>query len=104
MVSVHRCAEIAPNLSAREEQVLLALCRGLHDKEVAKELGVSLGTVRVYRARIGEKLKLRGLVPWALVAWKLGLIDLEPVAQDAMARFEAARPEDRRPSAKPSRV
>jgi len=95
MVSIHLRAEIAA-LSTRERQVLLALCRGLYDKEVAEELGVSLGTVRVYRKRIGDKLRVRGLVPWALVAWKLGMIDLEPVARDAMARFEASRGEEDR--------
>ena len=80
-----------PALSGREKQVLLGLARGLHDREVAEELGISLGTVRVYRARIQEKLRVRGLIPWIMVAWKLGLIDIEPIAQDALTQFEDAR-------------
>ncbi|GEM_PF-2121865 len=79
------------HLSNRETQVLQGLARGLYDKELAAELGVSLGTVRVYRKRIGDKLRVRGLVPWLLIAWKLGLIDIEPIAQQAMERYAAAR-------------
>ena len=79
------------HLSNRETQVLQGLARGLYDKELAAELGVSLGTVRVYRKRIGDKLRVRGLVPWLLIAWKLGLIDIEPIAQQAMERFNASR-------------
>lgn len=38
-------------------------------------------------------LGVRGLMPWVLVAWKLVLIDLEPIARAAMGRFEASRRE-----------
>lgn len=78
-------------LSARETQVLILLAHGLYDKEVAAQMGISLGTVRVYRGRIGHKLRVRGLVPWIMVAWRLGLIDIEPIAQAAMERFQAPR-------------
>jgi len=44
------------SLSARELEVLQALSKGYAYKQIAAELGISLGTVRTYIQRIYEKL------------------------------------------------
>ncbi|MCI0625036.1 MAG: response regulator transcription factor [Acidobacteria bacterium] len=43
-------------LSAREDQILALLAKGLLYKEIADQLGIGLGTVRTYIGRICEKL------------------------------------------------
>jgi DNA-binding NarL/FixJ family response regulator len=43
-------------LSPREEEVLQALSKGFTYKQIASDLGISLGTVRTYIQRIYEKL------------------------------------------------
>jgi DNA-binding CsgD family transcriptional regulator len=43
-------------LSRQEEQVLILSISGLADKEVAKELGIALETVRTYWQRIRRKV------------------------------------------------
>ena len=57
----HAAANAAANaetesLTARELEVLQGLSRGHPYKEIASELGISLGTVRTYIQRIYEKL------------------------------------------------
>ena len=44
------------DLSAREQQVLDGLVRGLLYKEIADQLGISMGTLHTYIRRIYEKL------------------------------------------------
>ena len=84
--------EGAPKLTPREREVLRLLMRGLLDKEATDRLGVSVGTVRVYRKRIMGKLGTRGLVRSALVAWRLGQLDMEALADEVMAERGAAGP------------
>jgi DNA-binding NarL/FixJ family response regulator len=43
-------------LSDREQQVLECLARGLLYKQIAAQMGISMGTVRTYAQRIYEKL------------------------------------------------
>lgn len=45
----------APNLSARQQEVLDRLIKGLTFKEIAQELGISQHTVRTYQERLLEK-------------------------------------------------
>jgi RNA polymerase sigma factor (sigma-70 family) len=57
-------------LSDREYQIALMVSgRGLSDKEVARELGLSTGTVKVHMHKIRKKLGLKnryGLFLWAM--------------------------------------
>ena len=46
-------------LSPREEEVLRFLAKGHRSKEIAEELGVSIGTVNTYVRHIYEKLHVR---------------------------------------------
>jgi FixJ family two-component response regulator len=51
------CAAAAPsNLSKRESEVMALLVRGLHNRRIAQELGISPRTVEVHKARVLEKL------------------------------------------------
>jgi DNA-binding NarL/FixJ family response regulator len=44
------------NLSSREGEVALLVARGLSNKEVAHELGISGGTVKIHMHSIFQKL------------------------------------------------
>lgn len=48
-------------LSAREREVLAAAARGLHAKEIGRELGISARTVEVHKTRIMAKLGVRNV-------------------------------------------
>jgi DNA-binding NarL/FixJ family response regulator len=52
-------AEIAEELSVREQEVLDLLSQGCMYKEIAEKLGISFETVRTYIRRIYEKLHVR---------------------------------------------
>jgi FixJ family two-component response regulator len=58
-------------LTEREREVLEHAARGLHAKEIGRELGISARTVEVHKARLMEKLEVRNvaeLVRFALAA------------------------------------
>jgi DNA-binding NarL/FixJ family response regulator len=46
-------------LSTREQEIVNLLARGFLYKEIADQLGISLGTVRTYIGRVYEKLHVR---------------------------------------------
>ncbi len=57
-------------LTSREREVLEHVARGLHAKEIAAALGISVRTVEVHKTRIMDKLQVRNigeLVRFALV-------------------------------------
>jgi DNA-binding CsgD family transcriptional regulator len=47
--------EHAAALSPREREVALAVLRGLTDKQIARELGLSVSSVRTYLGRLFDK-------------------------------------------------
>jgi RNA polymerase sigma factor (sigma-70 family) len=49
-------------LSDREQQVITLLCDGLSNREIAKKLGVTEGTVKVHLHAIYGKLGVRSRV------------------------------------------
>lgn len=49
-------------LSAREREVMALLIRGLHNRRIAEELGISHRTVEVHKARVLEKLGVRSVI------------------------------------------
>ncbi len=49
-------------LSAREREVMALMVKGLHNRRIAEELGISPRTVEVHKARVMEKLGARNLV------------------------------------------
>ncbi|MDR3095690.1 MAG: LuxR C-terminal-related transcriptional regulator, partial [Paraburkholderia sp.] len=56
-----RAARLA-TLSVREREVLENIVRGLSNKEIARELGLSPRTVETYRANVFLKLEADSLV------------------------------------------
>ena len=48
-------------LTAREREVLDHAARGLHAKEIARELGISVRTVEVHKTRVMAKLGVRNV-------------------------------------------
>jgi RNA polymerase sigma factor (sigma-70 family) len=49
-------------LSAREREVMELVVKGLHNRRIAEELGISPRTVEVHKARVMEKLGVSNLV------------------------------------------
>ncbi|WP_404334801.1 response regulator transcription factor [Sphingomonas sp. MMS12-HWE2-04] len=60
------------NLTAREQDVLRGLVRGLANKQIAHELGISPRTVEVHRANVMGKLGVRSLPEALRVAFAAG--------------------------------
>lgn len=52
---------VAP-LSPREREVMALLVKGLHNRRIAEELGISPRTVEVHKARVMEKLGVKTVV------------------------------------------
>jgi DNA-binding NarL/FixJ family response regulator len=61
-------------LSRRERQVLQLVARGHTNKEAALRLGVSVKTIETHRARLSEKLGLRGRAELYRFAAEAGLL------------------------------
>lgn len=51
-----------PELSPREQEVMALLVQGLHNRGIAKTLGISHRTVEVHKARVLEKLGVRSVI------------------------------------------
>lgn len=49
-------------LSAREREVMVLMVKGLHNRRIAEQLGISPRTVEVHKARVMDKLGVRSLV------------------------------------------
>ncbi|RED13156.1 response regulator transcription factor [Pontivivens insulae] len=65
-------------LTSREQMVLLRLARGLSNKEVARDLDISVRTVETHRKNIKRKLSIdttAGLTRYVLESGLLGLED-----------------------------
>ncbi|MDQ3038071.1 MAG: LuxR C-terminal-related transcriptional regulator [Myxococcota bacterium] len=61
-------------LSPREREVLARLARGEAHRDIAEALSVSTKTVETYRARIGEKLGVKGRADLVRIALEAGLL------------------------------
>jgi DNA-binding NarL/FixJ family response regulator len=64
-------------LSQREAEVLRLVARGLTNNQIARELGVSLSTVKAHLSSILAKLSLPTRTQLALYAARTGLVGLE---------------------------
>jgi DNA-binding NarL/FixJ family response regulator len=64
-------------LSEREAEVLRLVARGLPNKQIARDLGVSLSTVKAHVSSILTKLCLPTRTQLALYAARTGLVPLE---------------------------
>lgn len=64
-------------LSQREREVLQLLAMGYTNQQIADKLYLSVKTVETYKARLKEKLGLRGLAELVRYAITIGLLDTE---------------------------
>jgi DNA-binding NarL/FixJ family response regulator len=54
-------ADHPEQLTARQRETLILLAKGLHNKEMACEMGISVRTVENHRAKLHEILGIRSL-------------------------------------------
>lgn len=66
-----------PRLSEREREVLQLLAMGHTDQQIADKLYLSIKTVETHKARVKEKLGLRGRAELVRYAIQTGLLKLE---------------------------
>lgn len=64
-------------LTPRERDVLQALGRGLSDKEIAQDLGVSTETVRTHMVNILSKLEVDSRLQALVFAVRHGAVTIE---------------------------
>lgn len=72
-------------LTLRESEVLTLIAQGLSNPEIAKQLVVSVNTIKTHRLRIYQKLNLNdrpGLVDYAL---RQGLLQNSPTNQNSLS-------------------
>jgi DNA-binding NarL/FixJ family response regulator len=68
-------------LTPREQQVLEQVEQGMKNKEIARELGIRPGTVKIHLKHIFEKTGVRGRYGLALsVMREKGLLEMAPVS------------------------
>ncbi|MHC1623412.1 MAG: response regulator [Candidatus Methanospirareceae archaeon] len=66
-------------LSYRELQVMKLACMGMSNKEISREIGVSVHTVETYFVNIFKKLRVQSRLGAAVVAIKEGLIVIDTI-------------------------
>ena len=72
-----RSAEISEeSLSAREQEILVAVCRGSSNQEIADELFISKRTVDKHRANILEKTGCKNTAHLVIYAIRHGLVEI----------------------------
>ena len=70
---------VGNRLSPREKDVLSLMVKGLINKEIARELNISLTTVIFHRNNICEKLQTRSLGKLTIFAVFSGIVDLNEI-------------------------
>ena len=66
-------------LSAREQEVLKLIIKGMINKEIAQELDISVPTVIFHRNNICEKLQTRSIGKLTIFAVLSGIVDINDI-------------------------
>jgi FixJ family two-component response regulator len=66
------------SLSPRERDIMIEVARGRLSKQIAGDIGIAEGTVKVHRSRAMQKMKARSLPELGRMADKLKLVTDEP--------------------------
>ncbi len=74
-----KATRIKETLSAREKEVLRLIIKGLINKEIAQELGISLPTAIFHRNNICEKLQTRSVGRLTVFAVMAGIVDINEI-------------------------
>ena len=72
VVAVAAAEEDKP-LTPREREIVSSLARGLRNREIAEQLHITEGTVKIHLHHIYEKLRVKGRVELVLLAQQRGL-------------------------------
>ena len=62
------------SLSLREREVMIQVARGRLSKQIAGDIGIAEGTVKVHRSRAMRKMNVRSITEFCRVADKLKLV------------------------------
>jgi FixJ family two-component response regulator len=73
------------SLSGREREVMDLVVRGMRNKLIAFELGISEITVKVHRGRMMQKMGAQSLAHLVKLCTALGLLSVEPTRQSSEA-------------------
>ncbi len=68
-----RPSNAAPDLTSRERDVLAGICRGLSNREIARDLYIGEATVKTYASRLFEKFDVVSRVGLVIAAHDHGL-------------------------------
>jgi FixJ family two-component response regulator len=70
--------ECFASLSPREREIMIEVARGRLSKQIAGDIGIAEGTVKVHRSRAMQKMKARSLPELGRMVDKLRLVPEEP--------------------------
>lgn len=65
-----------PTLSPRQQEVLDSICRGLTNKDIAKQLGISVGSVKTHLEAVFQKIGAATRAEAAAIAMRRHLLKL----------------------------
>jgi FixJ family two-component response regulator len=66
------------SLSPREREIMIQVARGRLNKQIAGDIGIAEGTVKVHRSRLMQKMNARSLAELSRMADKLKLVPEKP--------------------------
>src|SRR5262249_43250724 len=72
-----------PNLTPREQEVLILLAQGLSNADVGTRLNITEATVRTHLARVMNKLDVREKAQAVIIAYQAGIVLTSPPKSDS---------------------
>ena len=76
-------------LSEREFQIVQFLVLGMTNKEIARELNISIHTVKAHLEDIYDKLKINNRIQASIVATIEGIIDIKEIQSKYIIQKQA---------------